>query len=117
MPNPNQNTPSASPAPNNGAGGQISPKYIREEGAGKAYQSVAQSMAIAVQDAADNLRNMQTISSTSQGVAMAKFLETMDPAYLMAIEYANKMAANAAQNFQTIGTNAADVLTGFPSGQ
>lgn len=104
------NPPAASPA-------SITPQYIREEGAGKAYQSVAQSTAIAVQDATDNLRNINTISATAIGVAMAKLLETKDPIYAQAIETANKMALEAANNFKVIGTNAADVLKGFPSGQ
>ena len=35
----------------------------------EAYQAVAQAAAIAVQDAADHLRNMSAISSTATGVA------------------------------------------------
>ena len=95
----------------------VTPQYIREEGAGKAYQSVAQSTAIAVQDATDNLRNINTMSTTAMGVAMAKLLETKDPIYAQAIETANKMALDAANNFKVVGSNAADVLKGFPSGQ
>ena len=90
---------------------------IREEGAGKAYQSVAQSTAIAIQDAADNLRNINTISATAMGVSMAQFIETGDTKYAEAIELAQKMATVAASNFMLIGTNAADVLKGYPSGQ
>jgi hypothetical protein len=95
----------------------ITPQIIREEGAGKAYQSVAQSMALAIQDATDNLRNINTISATAIGVSMAQFLETKDPVYAQAIELAMKMSVEAASNFKTIGTNAADVLKGYPSGQ
>ncbi len=90
---------------------------VREEGAGKAYQSVAQSTAIAVQDATDNLRNINTISSTAMGVAMAQFLATGDPQYAKAIELAQAMSVSAASTFKTIGVNAADVLKGYPSGQ
>ena len=90
---------------------------VREEGAGKAYQSVAQSTAIAIQDATDNLRNLNTISATAMGVSMAQFIETGDPKYAQAIELAQKMATMAAGNFMLIGTNAADVLKGYPSGQ
>lgn len=95
----------------------LNPQIIREEGAGKAYQSVAQSTALAIQDATDNLRNINTISATVLGVAMAQFLETKDPSYIQAMEYAVKMSAEAANNFKTIGVNAADVLKGYPSGQ
>lgn len=90
---------------------------VRQEGAGKAYQSVAQSTAIAIQDATDNLRNINTISSTAMGVAMAQFLATGEPKYAQAIEMAQNMATQASANFMTIGTNAADVLKGYPSGQ
>lgn len=90
---------------------------IRQEGAGKAYQAVAQSTALAVQDATDNLRNINTISATALGVAMAQFLATKDPQYVTAIEEAQKMATAAASNFKTIGVNAADVLKAFPSGE
>jgi hypothetical protein len=90
---------------------------VRQEGAGKAYQSVAQSTAIAIQDATDNLRNINTISSTAMGVAMAQFLATGEPQYAQAMEYASKMSADAASTFLLIGTNASDVLKGYPSGQ
>jgi hypothetical protein len=96
---------------------QITPTIIREEGAGKAYQSVAQSTALAIQDATDNLRNINSISATAIGVSMAQFLETKDPVYIQAIETATKMSADAANTFMLIGTNAATVLKGFPSGQ
>jgi hypothetical protein len=95
----------------------MTPQIIREEGAGKAYQSVAQSTALAIQDAADNLRNINSISATAIGVAMAQFLETKDPAYAQAIDIATKMSVDAANTFRMIGTNAADVLNGYPSGQ
>ena len=95
----------------------IIPTVVQEEGAGKAYQSVAQSTAIAIQDATDNLRNLNTISATAIGVALAQYIETGDAKYEEAIEYAQKISNTAAQNFMTVGANAADVLKGFPSGQ
>ena len=93
------------------------PEIVREEGAGKAYQSVAQSTAIAIQDATDNLRNLNTISATAMGVSMAQFIETGDSKYAQAIELAQKMSTMAASNFMLVGTNAADVVKGYPSGQ
>jgi len=95
----------------------ITPQIIMAEGAGKAYQSVAQSTALAVQDATDNLRNINTICATAIGVAMAQFLETKDASYVTAIELANKMSVEAASNFQMVGVNAAAVLKAYPSGQ
>ena len=52
----------------------ITPQIMQDEGTIKAFQSVAQSTALAVQDAVDNLRNVNTISSTAIGVAMAQML-------------------------------------------
>lgn len=90
---------------------------IKHSGAGKAYQSVSQSTAIAIQDAADNLRNISTISATAMGVAMAEMLATGDVAkYSPIITEANKMISDSATNFKTIGTNAEDVLKNFPVG-
>lgn len=93
----------------------MSSDVVRINGAGKAYQSVAQSMAIAIQDATDNLRNIGQISNTAQGVAMAKLLETKNAQYAKVLEYAQKMNDSAADTFKKIGINAADILKGFPS--
>jgi hypothetical protein len=93
----------------------MSDDMVRINGAGKAYQSVAQSMAIAIQDATDNLRNVGQISNTAQGVAIAKLLETKNAAYGKILEYAQRMNDDAAETFKTIGINAADILKGFPS--
>ncbi len=89
----------------------------RAEGAGKAYQSVAQSTAIAVQDAADNLRNVNSISTTALGVLLSQFIETGDQKYADAINIAQNMQINAANAFKLVGINSADVLKDFPSGQ
>lgn len=93
----------------------MSKGVVQTSGAGKAYQSVAQSTAIAVQDASDNLRNVSVISTTAMGVAMAQLLATGNPQYAQAITTAQQMMTSAAQNFQDIGTAAANVLRQFPS--
>ena len=110
------NNTSTMPASSRPSGSPVT-TIIREEGAGKAYQSVAQSTAIAIQDAADNLRNINTISTTAMGVSMAKFIETGESKYAQAIELAQKMSLSAANTFKVIGINAADVIKGYPSGQ
>lgn len=95
----------------------MSPSVVTTSGAGKAYQSVAQSTAIAVQDATDMLRNLSTISSTAIGVAMSQMLADPSKAsdYMQVLTQANDMVAKAAANFKTIGENAAKVLENFPS--
>lgn len=97
------------------ASGLLNPAVVRASGAGKAYQSVAQSTAIAVQDSADYLRNVMTISSVAYGVAMA-LTAAGNPNASTLITNANQIVTNAAQQFKTIGLNAAAVLKAFPSG-
>jgi FMN-dependent NADH-azoreductase len=93
----------------------ITAEVIQEEGAGKAFQAVAQSTALAVQDAVDNLRNINTIITTAQGVIIAQSLA--NPAYPTiykdVIDMVNKMPAAAIQNFTDTGTAAAAVLTSY----
>lgn len=95
----------------------MSQPVVRTSGAGKAFQSVAQSTAISVQDAADMLRNMSTISSTAIGVAMSQMIANPDKVseYSKIISQANTIVTNAASNFKTIGDYAAQVLSNFPS--
>lgn len=99
-------------------GSAITPQIIQEEGAGKAYQSVAQSTALAIQDATDNLRNINTISTTAMGVAIAQALAVPELAsqYGEIITMATTMSTAATANFAAIGTSAAAVLNGYPNG-
>lgn len=83
---------------------------------GKIYESIAVSTAIAVQDATDNLRNINTISTTAMGVAMAQMLEQPDTTENMKaiIELLQQISDNAAENCKKIGNNAAAILDSFP---
>lgn len=80
----------------------------------KAQQAVAQSAAIAIQDAADNLRNLSTITTTAIGVALAQLLATGDEKYAKVIEEAQKVMVNGTENFATIGEKAAKIAEEFP---
>jgi len=91
-------------------------QVVLTSGAGKAYQSVAQSTAIAVQDATDALRNISTIATTAAGVAMAQYLATGEQKYADVLATAQAMVASATEDFSKIGTAAASVLKGFPAG-
>ncbi len=79
----------------------------------KSQQAVAQSTAIAVQDAADNLRNLSTITTTAIGVALSQLLATGDPKYSKVIEEAQKVMVKGTENFASVGKNAAKVLKDF----
>lgn len=94
----------------------LAPQVVLTGGAGKAYQMVAQSCAIAIQDATDNLRNMNTIASTAIGVAMAQYISTGDDRYVAVLVEAQKLLTAANQNFSAVGEAAANVLKQFPSG-
>lgn len=80
----------------------------------KAQQAVAQSAAIAIQDATDNLRNLSTITTTAIGVALAQLLATGDPKYSKVIEEAQKVMVNGAENFASISEKATKVASDFP---
>jgi len=94
----------------------LSPAVIRASGAGKAYQSVAQSSAIAIADGADYMRNIQAISMSAAATAMTKFLATEDPVYLTLIPIAMGLVPTSAASFALIGASATTVLKNFPSG-
>jgi hypothetical protein len=89
---------------------------IKHAGAGKAYQSVAQSAALAIQDAADNMRNMNTMSATAMGVALAQMLATKDLTFAQVITQAQNVATNGMQNFAQVGQDASALINSFPVG-
>lgn len=74
---------------------------------------VAQSCAIAVQDAVDGLRNLEAISTTAIGVALAQYLATKDDSYLKAISTVQSVMSSAVNDFRTVGTAAAQVMDSF----
>jgi hypothetical protein len=89
---------------------------VLTSGAGKAYQSVAQSAAIAVQDATDALRNITTIATAASGVAIAHLLAGKDPdgRYKDALNAAQGMMEKATGDYASVGKAAATILNGFP---
>ncbi len=92
------------------------PEVIKASGAGKAYQSVAQSAAISIQDASDYLRNTSLISTTAAGAALAQLLAGGDSKNATtALTQANLLVTEAAENFKTIGDNVTDLMNKFPS--
>lgn len=94
----------------------MAPQVVMTSGAGKAYQSVAQSTAIAVQDSADALRNLSTIATTAIGVAMAQLLATKDVKYVEVIAAAQQVMTQANVEFGQVGATAASVIKGYPAG-
>lgn len=94
----------------------MAPQVVMTSGAGKSYQSVAQSAAIAVQDSADALRNLSTIATTAIGVAMSQLLATKDVKYVEVITAAQQVMTQANVEFGQVGATAAAVIKGYPAG-
>jgi hypothetical protein len=94
----------------------LTPQVVLTSGAGKAYQLVAQSAAIAIQDATDALRATSVIAATAASVTMTKFLTSGDPKYLLGLTAARDMMATATDDFTKVGAAAANIVKGFPSG-
>jgi hypothetical protein len=91
------------------------PDVTIETGSGKAFNFVAQAAAMAVQDATDNLRNISTMSTTAIGVAMTQLISSGDvQTWGPVVQVAQTLVRNCAVDFQTIGTQAAEVLRSFP---
>ncbi len=112
----NGSTPAPSTAIVTAQSANLGPDMIVAQGAGKSYQSVAQSMAIAVQDATDGLRNTTTMATTAMGVALAQFLATKNDEYLKAIAPAQGMITAATTNLTTVGSATTAILRAFPAG-
>ncbi|CAM3790134.1 hypothetical protein VA7868_00439 [Vibrio aerogenes CECT 7868] len=79
--------------------GQGDIKKDREQTANIADKSLAQSGALAVQDAANSYRDMNTLLTTASGVALANFIETGDAQYLKALDTINHQAQASKNNF------------------
>lgn len=91
----------------------MDPTLVKIAGAGRAYQSVAQSTAIAIQDATDYLRNVSTIATTSIGVGMAQ-IAGGSPRGLAVIRTAQKLVPVAVSDLTAISAAAIQVATSFP---
>jgi hypothetical protein len=93
------------------------PDILFQSGAGKAFQFVAQSAAMAVQDATDNLRNLSTVSATAIGVAMSQLISTGDlKTWAPVILAAQEIVKQSTSDFESIGRTAANVVKEFPAG-
>jgi len=74
---------------------------------------IAQTMALAVQDAADHLRNVETIAATAQGTVLRRILESgvSDGAELLAA--IQMMMSQGQDNLERVGNLARTVLDGM----
>lgn len=84
----------------------------------KSYQFVALSSAIAIQDAVDNLRSINTICTTAMGAALAQAIE-----HPSSIEHIQKIitaiqdiAKDAINNFERVNNSATASVDNYPKG-
>lgn len=104
-------TPGAESPPGDSAEGELANAY--EQSVAKAVQSIGQTTAIVIQDAADMLRNVSTVEVTAIGAATAAWIATKDPKYKDIIDESMKMIDEAADAYLKIGQNAYAVLNQF----
>nr|WP_320016555.1 hypothetical protein [uncultured Desulfobacter sp.] len=82
-------------------------------GAGHAVQSIAQSIAIAVQDSSDTIRNIATVQSTTMGVATQKYIETKDHNYIPVTKQCQANMDNSVDYWKRVGITGADILDAY----
>jgi hypothetical protein len=91
-------------------------QVVKTGGAGKAYQAVAQSAALAIQDAVDALRHTSTVATSASGMALAQFLASGDPRYLDVLAQTQAMVTKGIEDLRATGAAAAQIVKDFPSG-
>lgn len=91
----------------------MNPTLLKVAGAGRAYQAVAQSTAIAIQDATDYLRNLSAIAATASGVGMAQLVAGNSNG-TQVIQAATSLVSNAVGNYGLITAAAIKVATDYP---
>ena len=87
---------------------------LKIAGGGRAYQAVAQSTAIAIQDATDYLRAMNTISSTAAGIGIAMVIAGNSKG-VMVIEQAVTIGTAGVAQFAACTSAAITVATNYPA--
>jgi len=83
------------------------------QGAGQAVQSIAQSIAIAVQDSVDTMRNMATVQSATIGVATQKYIETKDHHYIPITEHCHANLDSSVGYWEKVGKTGASILAEY----
>lgn len=87
---------------------------IQLAAAGRAYQSVAQSAAIAIQDATDYMRAVSLISSTGMGIGLAMVIAGNSRGATV-ISTATQIGTSGVAQFAAVTGAAVTVATSFPA--
>lgn len=91
----------------------LSKSVYQAAGAGRAYQSIAQSVAITVQDGTDYLRNALTVCGVGYGMAIAMAAAGDESGAKKLIQVCNLVAEGATTNYKAVGLAASKVLDAF----
>ena len=95
--------------------GHEEPKPV-QTAEGMVLQSVAQSMAIGIQDATDLMRNIGAVETAAIGTATAKWIqEPQNTLYQQIIDHSVSVLESASEVFKNLGYTAGDVLENFPA--
>ena len=109
-PEPDAGSPAATGPPVERSAGRGSVLPETAVGTVSLQQCLAQTSAIALQDAVDHIRNVSTIATTAMGVAMSHYLTSGDPRYAAVIDKAQEIVAQAARNLQIVSQQALSVM-------
>lgn len=93
----------------------LDPSVIKAQGAGKAYQAVATSMAITVQDATDYMRTMSVVSQAALSLCIEKIVVEQDPAYVPILAIVQENMDKSIETFGKMVKAAGEGLKNFPS--
>lgn len=94
----------------------MSPQVAVASGAGKAYQMVAQSCALALQDATDSLRNVNMLADATAAAALSQLMSTGDERYQLILDATVAMRSQAVEIYSKAAAAATTALKNFPSG-
>lgn len=83
-------------------------------GVALAHDAVAQSAAIAIQDATTYLRAVGSVSAAGIAVCVEQLVKTKNPEWATLITLLNTTVTQASATFTAIGSAATGVLTAFP---
>ena len=101
--------------------GQVLPEgtsVAQQVGRGMAYDLVAQSTAIAIQDAADHMRNVAMITQAALAAVTTKMMERPDEAsskWGSVVKELQGIAEAGVSHFQKVGEQASKVAQEYPA--
>ncbi len=108
--NTHENNPVAN-AINSISTANLSTEAIHQSTAGKAYSAMALSSAIAVQDATNHLRNIETLTTSATAAALSKAIDNGNTEALSTtLAEIQTLLINSQNNFKIVAADAREIL-------